>query len=194
MKTQGKKQYRNHATATTKTYMYCRVAAQRALKQAAQQEMGSFYFRMMAGTFAAFTVEAYLNHLGKQKVSDWKAIEGKLGPREKLLILKQLLRLSIDQSCRPFQTLDSMLKLRNALAHGKTATVSSENLTKGLNEESTHWPEPHWKTLCSLESVTRMVEDAEAMVRELSTQIGSKRDPFASLGHGWTGVGEVEEL
>jgi hypothetical protein len=67
---------------------------------------------MMAGIFAAFTVEAFLNHLGQHQVPDWEVFERKLGPREKLILLKRILHLYIDQGKRPFQTLDEMLKLR----------------------------------------------------------------------------------
>ncbi len=42
--------------------------------------------------------------------------------------------------------------------------------------------------LCSLPSVTRMVEDAEAMIRDLHAQSGSKLDPFDFLGHGSIGA------
>ena len=52
---------RVRATSTTKTYAYCRIAASRALKHAKKVETGSLYFNMMAATFAAFTVEGFLN-------------------------------------------------------------------------------------------------------------------------------------
>lgn len=145
---------------------------------------------MMAGVFAAFTVEAFLNHLGQRKVRDWEARERKLGPGEKFLFLKKVLHLSVDQSTRPFQTFHDMLQLRDALAHGKTVTVTSDLIVEDPHDESTRYPEPDWKKLCSLASVVRMVKDAEAMVRELNSQAGSTRDPFASPGHGSAGTTE----
>jgi hypothetical protein len=145
---------------------------------------------MMAGVFAAFAVEAFLNHLGQRRVSDWEAFERKLGPREKLLLLKQALHLSVDQATRPFQTLNDMLRLRDALAHGKTVTVTSDMIVEDPYDESARYPAPNWKKLCSLASVARMVEDARAMVQELNSQSGSKRDPFVSPGHGSAGVTE----
>jgi hypothetical protein len=166
------------ASGTTNTYVYCRIAARRALRQAEKQELGFFYFCMMAGVFAAFTVEAFLNHLGAAKVPDWKKGERKLSPRQKLRLLSHACGWAVDRSKPPYQTFTTMLELRNSLAHGRTETVVTHHVLK--------WPVPKWKKLCSLASVRQMVEDAETIVRELHSRTGSTRDPFASPGHGWS--------
>jgi len=148
---------------------------------------------MVAGVFAAFTVEGFLNHLGQRRVRDWEAFERKLEPREKLLLLQRVLHVSADQSTRPFQSLRHMLRLRDALAHGKTVSVTSDLVVENPRDEAARYPEPEWRKLCRLSSVARMVEDAEAMVRDLHAQTGSDRDPFASPGGGSAGVSEVSD-
>ena len=188
----ARKKYRIQASTTTNTYVYCWIAACDALKKAQEHQQGWFYFAMMAGVFAAFTVEGYLNHLGQKRVHDWNEIERKLGPREKLLLLRNMLHLSVDIARRPFQTLSDMLRLRDALVHGKTLTVTSNNVVGDPDDEKARYPQPDWKKLCNLSSVERMVEDAEKMVRHLCTQSGSKRDPFVSPGGGSSGG--VEEI
>ena len=148
---------------------------------------------MMAGVFAAFTVEAYLNHISPKYVADWIKVERTTTPMEKLLLLKNLPRFSIDLSKRPFGTLRSMLQLRNALAHGKTETVRRERQgTKQPKRTELH-PEPDWMTLCTLAKSKRFVEDAERMVLELQLQTGSSRNPFALLGSSWSRVQEVAQ-
>ena len=102
-----------------------------------------------------------------------------------------MLHLSVDISKRPFQTFRNMLRLRDALAHGKTLTVKSNKVVNDKNDENALYPQPDWKKLCSLRSVERMVEDAEKMVNHLCEQSGSKRDPFASPGDGISGVEEI---
>ena len=186
-----RKKYRIQASTTTNTYVYCRIAARDALKKAKENQPGCFYFAMMAGVFAAFTVEGYLNHLGQKRVRDWNELERKLGPREKLLLLREMLHISVDMSKRPFQTLNKILRLRDALAHGKTLTVKSINIVNNPNDENAQYPQPDWKKLCSLRSVERMVEDAEKMVYHLCEQSGSKRNPFASPEGGTSGVEEI---
>jgi hypothetical protein len=185
------KTYRIQAETTTHTYVYCWNAARQALRRSREERQGSFYFNMMAGVFAAFMVEAFLNHLGQRRVKDWEVFERKLGPREKLLLLEQVLHFSTDLGKRPFQSLHEMLSLRDALAHGKTVTVASDLIVDNPEDESALNPEPKWKELCSLASVSRMVEDAELIVRGLSSKTGSKRDPFASLGRGSSKTGLV---
>jgi hypothetical protein len=185
--------HRVQASATTNTYAYCRIAARNALEQAEAAQTGAFYFCMMAGVFASFTVEAFLNHLGLHHVSEWDALEKKLGPREKLILLKQLRKFTVDPSRRPFQSLTPMLRLRDALAHGKTVTVTHDRVISKKPQEDDLWPEPEWKKLCTVAMAKQMVEDAEAMVRDLHEQTGSKRDPFVGLGHAWSGESEVEE-
>lgn len=183
--------YRIQASTTSNTYVYCRIAALNALKKAQEQKPGWFYFAMMGGVFAAFTVEGYLNHLGQKQIRDWNELERKLGPREKLLLLRNILHLSVNIASRPFQTLRDMLRLRDTLAHGKTITVKSDNIVSNKDDAKARNPQPEWKKLCSLRSVERMVEDAEKMVRHLSAQSGSKRDPFVSPESGISGVKEI---
>ncbi len=171
------------ASTTTRTYVYCRVAARDALAHAKALSSGSFYFYMMAATFAAFTVEAFLNDLGERKVHAWASVERGLGPKEKLTFLTQSLHLQVDHSRRPFQTLRDMVRVRHALAHGRTLESTSEKAVVNL---ATDWPDPAWKKPCRPTSVARMVEDAELIVRDLNARVGSRRDPFASLGGGWS--------
>jgi hypothetical protein len=185
--------YRVEATGTTKTYVYCYAAARRALTQAEREEPGYFYFCMLAGVFSAFTVEAFLNHIGQSRVRDWDVLERKLGPRDKLVVLRQVAHWSADESKRPFQTLSKMLRLRDALAHGKTVTVATDVVLKRHPRDPERLPEPEWKSLCTIVSVRRMVEDCEAIIRDLHRQSGSSRDPFASPGHGSSGVTLIEE-
>ena len=185
-----KERYRIQAHTTTNTYVYCWIAARQALAQAEKEREGCFYWFMSAGVFSSFTMEAFFNHLGQRRVRDWSVFERK-SPRAKLRLLKQRLKLSVDESTRPFETFRSMIRLRNLLAHGRTVTATSDRVVDDPHDESAKYPEPDWKKLCSLASVSRMVEDAEAMVRDLAIQSGSQRDPFASPGHGGSGVSEV---
>ena len=185
--------YRVKASRTTNTYVYCHAAARQALAQAEREQAGFFYSCMIAGVFAAFTVEAYLNHLGQERVKGWDILERRLSLRDKLALLCQHLQLSVDHSKPPFQTLTSMLRLRDALAHGKTETVVSDAVVDHRPGDGDRWPDPEWVSLCSVDSARRMVRDSEAMVRDLSTRSGSSGDPFESSGHGSGGVSLVEE-
>lgn len=189
---EGKKRYRVQSETTTNTYVYCWNTARRALEKARENKQGALYFKMMAGVFAAFTVEGYLNHLGQERVRVWSKLERKLGPQEKLLLLCDMLHLSVDTSSRPFQTLRDMMRLRDALAHGKTLTVKIDCVIKNPADEEARYPQPNWKKLCNLNSVERMVEDAEKIIRHLCAELKSKRDPFECSGSGSSKIEEIK--
>lgn len=190
----SKPRSRVHASSTTNTYFYCWKASTRALKRAeAQEKPGCFCDRMVAGVFAAFAVEAFLNHIGQQKMRDWASLERRLSPRDKLLRLRQVAHWSVDKRKRPFSTLLAMKRLRDALAHGKTLKLSANVPSKELPRDTVTWPEPEWKTLCSPQKVRRMVEDAEEIIRNLAKQSGMSRDPLFSPGHSWSGESAVDE-
>ena len=115
----GRKKFKVQASNTTNTYVYCFIAAKQALVHTEKQE-GLLYSCMTAGLFSAFTIEAYLNHIGQIKVRSWDAVERKLGPREKLLLLQEMFSFKADLSKPPFQSLHTVLSLRNSIVHGKT--------------------------------------------------------------------------
>jgi hypothetical protein len=179
----GRKKLTVQASNTTNTYVYCFIAAKQALEHAEKQE-GRLYFCMTAGLFAAFTIEAYLNHIGQDKVRNWNILERKLGPREKLALLQGIFSLKADQSKSPFQSLNTILSLRNSIVHGKTETITSDTIVNEDEVGEAEYPQTDWKKLCTVSSVTKMVNDVEAMVISIHHQLGYKRDPFASPGHG----------
>ncbi len=186
--TSKRQRFRYQASGTTNTYAYCGAAARRALEHAERHPAGSLYFRMMAAVFSAFTVEAFLNHVGKQKLADWETKERKLSPRDKLSLLRREYGWSFERQKRPYATIDQMLDVRDALAHGKTETVKKDVVLRKHPPDLDPWLEPDWKKLCEAKSVSRMVGDAEAIVRDLYRQSGGSRDPFASLGGGSSGI------
>ncbi len=62
------------ASKTIYTYSYLYFASLEALVQAQNTEVGSFYTCMTAELFSAFCLEAYLNHLGNQKLPFWESV------------------------------------------------------------------------------------------------------------------------
>jgi hypothetical protein len=176
-----RKKYKVQASNTTNTYVYCFIAAKQALEQAQKQELGRFYSCMVAGIFAAFTFEAYLNHIGQQKkVRDWDIQEKTRGHRDKLKLLKKSLGFTADLRQTPFKSINNIFYLRDSLAHGKTKTISIDKIVKNHQVGSTEYTQVDWKKLCTLPKVTIMVNDVESMIRSIHQQLGIKRDPFAS--------------
>lgn len=78
------------------------MAANHALEHAEASELdreahrhGQTYDCMAAILFCAFTLESYFNYLGKEKFPSWDKVERKLGPKEKLPLLLDAIKLSV---------------------------------------------------------------------------------------------------
>ena len=175
------------------TFFYCYAAAGRALRHAEAERRGSFYFCMMAGACRPSRSKP-AQPRRPEEGTGLAALERRLGPREKLLLLRQLLHWSVDGSRRPFQTLRDMLHAfatRSPMARPSQwiRMLFSSNRRRMAGDE---WPQPEWKKLCALPSVKRIVEDARAIIRDLAKQSGSTRDPLFSPGHGSSGVTLVD--
>jgi hypothetical protein len=63
--------------------------------------------------FAAFTLEAYLNHVGSIRIKFWPPLKRKLGPRPKLEVISADLSFTPDMGTRPCQTFKSIFKLNS---------------------------------------------------------------------------------
>jgi len=150
---------------TTNTFAYLQAAGRRALQEAEQNEKGRFYKCMISQLFSAFCLEAYLNHIGNEKFTDWEKKERKLGPRQKLETISLEIGLEINYEERPFRTFDAIFKLRNLLVHGKTNYVDkvSEQLFEVGEEPAVL--QANWKNEINIETAIKFSEDSKKYLR-----------------------------
>lgn len=133
------------------------------------------YFKIMASLiFAAFSLEAFLNHVGAHLFSSWDELE-RLPPLGKLKVISEKLRISLDHGSRPIQTAVALLKFRNELAHGKTSRIL---LPEKVEEE----PESDellftdaaldtdWEKFCNAEQLKRVHEDLDKLFRDIHSK------------------------
>lgn len=139
------------------------------LKKGQEDQKGSNHQWMGSLVFTAFTLEAYLNHIGPKVIKCWGDIE-RLGPHEKLSIIAEMLKVDIKYGKRPWQVMKQLFGFRNDLAHGKSKVLNS-NVTMPLKKYSDRrLGEPiktEWEKYCTLENAQRAREDVEKIVHEL---------------------------
>ena len=145
------------------TYRYLLLAAQRAYLRAEDEDRDSLIDCMEVILFAALSLEAFLNHLGPTLLRGWGPIKKKLSPREKLAVLLAERQVSIDFSCRPYQSFGDAFRLRTALAHAETEYLPFIR-TDG---ERTTLPETDWQRTCNRETARRILEDTASIQRTL---------------------------
>jgi len=184
---QKRRSHKVEANRTVFTFAQLHAAGVHALQDGTGRAKGSFYEFMTANMFAAFSVEAYLNHLGPRKFNCWEKLE-RLPVESKLVLLLEELKQQPDFSRRPFQTVKEMFKFRNQLAHGTTKRVpesgtesSMQNLLLG---ESPRYPQLEWENQCTQETAERFMEDAKAVIVQLHQWAGLNTTSLWSLGEG----------
>ena len=94
------------------------------LKRGQDDEFASTWQFLSSIILSAFTLEAYLNHVGDAEIPNWKYLERSLSPEAKIRHLCLALNLNIGgDGERPLQTVKGLIKFRNTLAHGRSETL-----------------------------------------------------------------------
>jgi hypothetical protein len=160
------------------TVGYLRSVSSHALEEARANEAGSYFNLMIALVFSAFTIEAYLNHLGARIIPFWSKMERNLSPSKKLEILAIQLGLPIDFGKRPFQSVKSIFQLRDSLAHGKTEHLMEESIQILDDREKPELPKAEWQKQVTLDIVQRYFDDTGEIVECLHGASGLEFNPL----------------
>jgi len=158
--------------AYIKTYVYLFNVSYSSIKEAETEEREDviFYRCMTSIVFLAFSIEAYLNHMGEEKLKYWKEDFENLRPIAKLRLIMSRYS-DIDFSRRPFQSFSDIFDIRNQLAHGKTVFAFDKYPKEPLAK---------WGKLCNVRTVKRLLDDTEKMIRFIHAKItnNTEVDPF----------------
>jgi len=155
-----------------KTYVYLFKAARLSIRNATTEEDEElkFHYCMSSIVFLAFCMEAYLNHIGEEKIQHWEDDFESLRPLAKLhLIMSEYGEL--DFSRPPFQSFSDIFSVRNQLAHGKTEFAFEKHPNEPLTK---------WGKLCNLETTKKLMRDTEKMIRFVHDKIANSAEinPF----------------
>lgn len=149
-----------------------------ALQAAKESIDGRFFNCLTAMVFAAFSLEAYLNHLGTSEFPDWVKFERSKSPRQKLDMLAAKRGYSPDFSKTPFETFDQIFTFRKKIAHGKTERVEIEEVQERELGDKPELPRTSWEIETNLENAESFVEDSASMIRILHPIFGYQTDAF----------------
>jgi hypothetical protein len=168
--------------AETISYSYVTLhnAAFYELREAKETEEGRFFHCLSVMLYSAFSIEAYLNHLGKAEISDWEKIERGYSPRQKLKMLVERKKFLPDFTKSPFDTFDNMFNLRKKIVHGKTERVQVEEIREGKLGETPDLPTTDWEKSTTLEIAALFYENSTSMIVLLHPIFGYTKDPFST--------------
>jgi hypothetical protein len=145
---------------------------------------GSNWTTMASLIFTAFSMEAYLNHVGERIFKSWKALEY-LTPLKKLDVICEKFNIDLDHSRRPYQTVKELFDFRNEMAHGRTTKLSTEeikllddDIDKYLGESLKAW----WQKYCTINNANRAREDSEKIMQLIHDIANIENDHLFSFG------------
>jgi hypothetical protein len=134
-----------------------------------EQPEGSHHQFMASIVFAAFTLEAYLNHVGLKLFQCWNDLE-RLGPNEKLYLIAEHIGLEIQRDRRPWQVIKDLFGFRNDIAHGKSVKLTSKEIVPLDKHRDEGFPEnipTKWEKYCNQRNAERASEDVEGIIRTI---------------------------
>jgi hypothetical protein len=173
----------------TITFVYMHVGAKHLLSLAEASRDGQLYTVMSALMYCAFTLEAYINHLGALRHADWEAKEHRKSAKDKFKMLAREVGVQVNFGKPPYRTMRDLFAFRDKVAHGRT---TREKVDKLIKLDGPHLPQiagdTEWLAFATIENARQAVKDVEAMVKELHKASGFTGSPFASSGGGFYAV------
>lgn len=165
------------------------------LQKGLDDPKGSFHQFMASLVFTAFTLEAYLNHIGPKVFKCWDDLE-RLAPRKKLNVIAERLQVDINYGKRHWQVMKNLFGFRNDIAHGKSEDVKSSKvvpLDKYSDRSLGEYVRTKWEKYSTRENAIKAREDVEKIVHTLYEAGHFKDDyPFVKGNqlHGATVIDE----
>ncbi len=153
------------------SYLY--KAAKQALELTENFEKGCLYQFMASLVFSAFAFEAGLNEIGERAIPFWNELES-IKPIQKFKVLGGYLKLPIDMSRRPGQTITLLFKFRNTMAHGKMENLSGAVATRKPDIHPSEIPslKTFWEEFCTKEHAKEALEDIKKILESLRSAAG----------------------
>jgi len=168
------------AETTSYSYVTLHNAAHYALEDAKNSEHSRFFNALTAMLYSAFSLEAYLNHLGNSEFQNWEKIERSKSPKQKLDMLVDKRGFVPDYSKKPFDVFDEIFKFRKKIVHGKTEHLKIEEVREGEIGDTPETPMTSWEKSTTLENAISFVEGSAEIITELHPIFGYKSHPFAT--------------
>ena len=165
------------ATREVRTFVDLNHAADVLLKTAREVKRGSYYTLMSSLLMTAFTFEAYMNHLGQLKLPFWENIDS-IRVLDKYSVLCKQFAMTPNMGVRPYQTLNSLFRFRNAIAHGKSELLEKQAVVPIDAEPHEHSPRTKWEEYVTEDNADRARQDVSKIIAELHEAAGLGKYPF----------------
>ncbi len=159
------------------TYVTLRAAAKEALDHAEADQQGSFFDSMLSILASVFTLEAFLNHLGADRHTDWDKAGERQPPKDKLKSIAKEVGFNLDHTSSEYQTIMRSIEFRHFWVHGKTTTAQEEWIQSRRGRPSKAL-ESTWERMCEPQTARETLHSVEQVIKALWVAAGLPRGPF----------------
>lgn len=149
-----------------------------SLQEAERTEEGRFYNSLITMVFCAFSLEAYLNHLGEQKVSNWYSIERSLNYSQKLKLIADTTKNKIDMREKPYCFMNSIFDYRKLIVHGKTSRLTKKQSI--IPNTIPDMPLAFWEKMTTLQKARDFRIHTKDIIESLSKNIEDNEIPLGT--------------
>jgi hypothetical protein len=144
------------------------------LKKGQEDERGCTHQFRASIVFTAFTMEAYLNHIGPKIFNCWKDLEF-LSPVKKLNVIAEKLKVPVNYGKRPWQIMKDLFPLRHKIAHGKSSKINEEKCipVEDYDEEEMYaFIQTDWEKKSTADYASRAIDDVKNIITILQNAAG----------------------
>lgn len=172
------------------TFASMRIGAKFMLQNSLEFRDGRLYSHISSLIYSAFTMEAYLNHLGTISTDIWDKKTNNFPVLKKFELLAKNAKIEFDYCIRPYITLKELFQFRNQIAHGKTINRTINCLAEECEDFDKKDIEIGWRNFATFENSKRCIEDVEELITKLHLSSGYSENPFSKISHSFYGISQ----
>lgn len=138
------------------------------LKLGIENPQGSYHQFLGSIVFTAFSLEAFLNHVGEALFKSWLELE-KLTPKGKIDVIAEKLGIAVDYGSMPWQIVPEIIGVRNKIAHGKNELLQDERMltVDTYDEKMGEILRAPWQNYATQKSAERAREKVEEICKAI---------------------------
>ena len=155
------------------------------LDRAEREKKGSYHQYLACITFTAFTLEAFLNHIGEELFESWRDDLEQTNVRGKIRIIADKVGLKVDWGETLWQGVAEIIAFRNKVAHGKNERLFEE-LDLPLDKYDEHlnvFLKSDWQKVATMDNAKRLKEVVADVCLKIWVASGNSEYALFSQGH-----------
>lgn len=153
------------------------------LKLGIENPTGSYHQFLGSIVFTAFTLEAFLNHVGESLFKSWPELE-RLTPKGKINVITEKLGIAVNYGHMPWQIIPEIIGVRNKIAHSKNELLQDERMltVDTYDEKMGEILRAPWQEYATQKNAEKAREKVEEICKTIWANTGFKEHELFRSG------------